>query len=1194
MTDSGRRLRRAAQQLGHHETVRRLGAAVVRGLAGSLALLAALVVFDRFVPLALASSRLPVAVAALGFVIALLLPAAFGFFTWLARRPALKDLEESARRTERQSAALRERLLPALQVLRVRDESRTGYSSDLVDALVDDTVRDVEAVRPDALPYNARWQRAWREALAAAAVAAAVVGALGPGRAARGLVDVATAITRLGPHARPDFAVHPGNVSVPRGAAVRLAADVRHAILSDGAARGFLEWREGEAGSWRQVALLGSRAAADDASRATFTHEVTDVHETFHYRFRHAGAVSSEYQVKAVAAPSLAIESVRYRYPAYTGLAERVVEDGSGELAALRGTVAHVVARSTNDARSGVVRFGDGTERALQIDSEGRVVADIELKKDDTYVMHVEDVLGLVNPNPLEYRVRALPDEAPFIRVLEPGGDRDLDESMKVELRFSALDDYGLGPIQLVWEVGRRAGRAHRDTLFTPSGIRTEAEGQHEWDLAKADLLPGDTVVYHLEVRDNNVLDGPSTSRTRDYVLRFPTLGEVFAQIDEHHEESIQDLSKIVDEAKKVETKVQDLSREMLKRGESSWENRQEMERAADTQQQLADKLSKAREQIESNMQQLSQSELATLEAVQKMEKIRELLDEVATKEMKEALEKLRKALEEANPQRQQENLADFQASQEELMRQLDRVLENLKQFQLDESMKAAVRRMEELAARQERVNDQLANRDGKQKDADSEAKDAAKDDKGKDEKAEDGDSKSKEDSGAKDSKDGDSQKSDKKGQSPKSEKDLERMANEEKSLSKETRDLEKEIQDLAQKTKELREQQDADTMKKLSEKMGESQIPQTMDKMSDHLSGGEPSEAGEQGEKALTQLRELLSQLSDAQQGMSMHMVALSQAAINRAVRDLLALSTDQETLAGDLSGIPGNSSSATRAYADEQQLLLRGGERVRTMLREVAKDTPLMESRVGRDLDAGLSSMHDVADGLETGAVHLARDESSDAVEELNSVVIALLDTQKQMSSCSSSMPMSGFMQQLQDLAQNQEKLNQKLKQLREQGGSSLDHRMQAQLRTLAEQQRALKEQLQQLLEQSGGGQGLLGRLDDVSKKLDEVTKKLAAGNLDDQTLRDQEWALTRLLDSQRSIRERDMGRERKSRTGEELGDLPPPSALPEGTERTERDLREDLLKALERRYPPKYEDLIRRYFRELSREVPDPNVP
>jgi hypothetical protein len=419
-------------------------------------------------------------------------------------------------------------------------------------------------------------------------------------------------------------------------------------------------------------------------------------------------------------------------------------------------------------------------------------------------------------------------------------------------------------------------------------------------------------------------------------------------------------------------------------------------------------------------------------------------------------------------------------------------------------------------------------------------------------------------------------------------------MSDEEKSLAKETRDLEKEVQDLAEKTKELREQRDAEMMKDLAKKMGDAKVPDTMDKMSEHLEGGQPDQAGEQGEKALTELREMLSQLSAAQQGMAMHMVQVSQAAINRAVRDLLALSNDQESLAGDLSGIPGNSSSATRAFADEQQLLLRGGERVRGMLEEVAKDTPLMESQVGRSLDAGLSSMRDVADGLETGAVHLARDESGDAVEELNAVVIALLNTGKSMSSCSSNMPMSGLMQQLQDLSQDQQKLNDALKQLREQGGASLDRRLESQLKGLAEQQRQIQQQLQELLDQSGGGQGLLGRLDDVSKKLDDVAKKLAAGEVDQQALKDQEWALTRLLDSQRSMRERDLGRERRSRPGEQLGDLPPPSALPEGTEQTDRDLREDLLKALERRYPPKYEELIRRYFRELSREVPDPNVP
>jgi DNA repair exonuclease SbcCD ATPase subunit len=236
----------------------------------------------------------------------------------------------------------------------------------------------------------------------------------------------------------------------------------------------------------------------------------------------------------------------------------------------------------------------------------------------------------------------------------------------------------------------------------------------------------------------------------------------------------------------------------------------------------------------------------------------------------------------------------------------------------------------------------------------------------------------------------------------------------------------------------------------------------------------------------------------------------------------------------------------------------------------------------------------MQDAADGLESGAVHLANDEGDAAVQELNAVVIELLQTAQAMSSCASGMPMSSFMQQLKELSGDQQKLNDAIKRMREQGGMSLDKRLQGQMRNLAQEQQRIQQELEKLVQEMGSGQGLLGRLDDVSQKLDEVAKKLSEGKMDEATLREQEWALTRLLDSQRSMRERDLGRERISETGEDLADGVPPSALPEGMERTERDLREDLLKALERRYPPKYEDLIRRYFRELSREAPVPDLP
>jgi DNA-binding ferritin-like protein len=256
--------------------------------------------------------------------------------------------------------------------------------------------------------------------------------------------------------------------------------------------------------------------------------------------------------------------------------------------------------------------------------------------------------------------------------------------------------------------------------------------------------------------------------------------------------------------------------------------------------------------------------------------------------------------------------------------------------------------------------------------------------------------------------------------------------------------------------------------------------------------------------------------------------------------------------------------------------------------MLYEVSKDTPLMDSSIGKQLEAGVGSMRGASYGLENGAVNVARDDGAKAVEDLNGVVIALLEAAKSMSSCSSGMPQPGMMQQLKELSGDQQKLNEALKQLMKDGGKSMDHRLQGQLDRMAQEQQRIKEQLQQLMEQMTEG-GTLGRLDDVTEKMDEIAERLRDGRLDDETLREQDWALTRLLDSQRSMRERDFGRERQSQTGEELGAIPPPSPLADGLDGEQRDLREDLLKALDRRYPPKYEDLIRRYFRSLTEDGP-----
>lgn len=1259
MTNLQQRLFSEARRLAAHQTRHEF---LAQGLFGSaLAAVVASVAFlvDRFAPLP-AVVRVFLVLLAGGILSASLIRA------YLARRSAMRDPEAGARSTEREAVELRERLVPALQMVQEHGIEKTGYSTDLIQVFAEDVADRAGAVRPETLPYNARTRRMGKLALGGAGLLAATCFTLGADSVRGGLFRFASAFAEVGPAPRASFSVDPGSRKVARGSDLRLAA-----LVSRGERTGLeayrdedtvLETRKAEKEPWQALSL-------DRGDSLVYV--VPAVDESFDYRFRVGRERSETFRIEALDPPHARVESVRYAYPEYTGLAARTIEDGGGDIAAVKGTHAEVFVESSSPPQEAALVLGSGANLPLQPQGEPRRLStSIALQQDDVYRVEMVDALGVRNADPLEYKIRALPDEPPFIRLLEPNEDKNLDESLRATLRWSALDDYGLGAVHLKFETSRNPGESSQHVLFTPKQRTPETSSTFDWDLSSLDLLPGDSVTYFLETRDNNAVDGPSTSRTRSYVLRFPSLGEIYEEIEEGQESSIDEMKEVAEEIEKVGEKMEKVGREILKQGESSWESRQEMQKALETQQQMSSELQKIQEQVNESMQALMESEFMSFEALQKMEQLQKLLDEVTTQEMKEALEKLRDAMNEQQNGRQDEKFEDFQKSQEELMKSLDRVMENLKQFRLEEKMKAAVRQLEELAARQERVNDDHSKlsppseKEQKEKSGDEQS---GEDPQGEEDSKEDGDEASKEKASAKDEASAEAKKekssdesaenddSDKSAEGEDSEKDSskggkeeksandakkgkekdpsateskesgdktssedgaktdpgdeetpskeksgdrgekpgqkksdrKRLAEEEKTLAEQTKKLEEELRELSKMVKELRDTQDREGMEKIAKEMQSKGVPQTMDEMSKNMDQGNDNEAKDDGEKALTELRETLASLMSQQSSMSMRMIAISQAAINRAVRDLLSLSTDEESLTQNLEVIPRNTMSATRAYTEEQRRLLQGAERVDHMLEEVAKGTPLMESAVGKTLEKGMEAMKDAAYGLESGAVQMANESGEEAVQDLNAVVIQLIRTVQSMSSCSSGSPMSSMMQQMQQLSEDQQQLNQMMQQLRDEMKGGKSRRLQGSLPSFAEQQARIQQELEKVLGEIGEGGGLLGKLDDVSKRLEDAAKRMQAGQVDDQLLRDQEWALTRLLDSQRSIRERDFGKERRSETAKELGELPSPSELPEGLEGVDRDLREDLLKALERRYPPQYEDLIKRYFRSLTRE-------
>ncbi|MCK4351004.1 MAG: hypothetical protein KAX13_09100, partial [Candidatus Krumholzibacteria bacterium] len=136
------------------------------------------------------------------------------------------------------------------------------------------------------------------------------------------------------------------------------------------------------------------------------------------------------------------------------------------------------------------------------------------------------------------------------------------------------------------------------------------------------------------------------------------------------------------------------------------------------------------------------------------------------------------------------------------------------------------------------------------------------------------------------------------------------------------------------------------------------------------------------------------------------------------------------------------------------------------------------------------------------------------------------------------------------------------------------------------LAAEQRKLRELLEQIVSESKGTSDLLGRMDDMVGEMEEVARRLDEGELDEELMDAQERILSRMLESQRSLVQRDYKRERISRTAGDVGAAPGTCQV--GQESDTDLMLEIIRRSMRGRGPVEFEALNRLYFRALSRKV------
>ena len=193
-------------------------------------------------------------------------------------------------------------------------------------------------------------------------------------------------------------------------------------------------------------------------------------------------------------------------------------------------------------------------------------------------------------------------------------------------------------------------------------------------------------------------------------------------------------------------------------------------------------------------------------------------------------------------------------------------------------------------------------------------------------------------------------------------------------------------------------------------------------------------------------------------------------------------------------------------------------------------------------------------------------------------------ILASMKMMEEEGSSTGMNSFMQQMSNVAQGQMMVSQSLMNILPIPVGGFSPAQKQQLQRLAARQRELRQALESLQGEAEAGK-FQGLMDEMIKEMEEMEQDLFQYKVSRDLIERQKKAISRLLDSQRSIRREDYSKERKSKPGQD--DLERLRPAPLTQEYTKDELREMLQQELRKPYPKEYEIYIREYFKALLEE-------
>ncbi len=829
---------------------------------------------------------------------------------------------------------------------------------------------------------------------------------------------------------------------------------------------------------------------------------------------------SNPLKIQVINRPLVQDITVRIRPPAYTRLPVEAFSRNIMDISAYKGSRINIEGLASKEITSAVLRFESGLQLPSVLDGQNFQI-DFTLAELDQMWFELIDDEGVSNLNPLIYPLFVATDVAPLVRVLVPGQDVIIGENLLIPIRLKLDDDFGFSKLELHYQI------QHPDYLMAdtteysfPIGLPGEHQASIElnylWDLNGISMMPEDALQYWVTVWDNNTVDGPQMASSKKWLARLPSLDEMFAGFDEDKKQVKQEQEAVLDMVKEIREKVDELALEVKKDPNLTWDQQQEAADAMEQVEQLKDQLENISQQLDEMISSAEEQNLLSEETLDKYAELQDLMEQLITPELREAMQRLQDAMEQDNPREIEAAMEDFQSAMENFQKNVERTLEIFKQVEIEQKIDELATRLNDLAERQEELNSDLEQAD---------APEAAR---------------------------------------------TEEKISEDFDKAQETAET---LQNLLDQNEDISSQ----AVQDLQKQMEQEQISQNLDQAASQMQQGQMSQAKPPAEQASKSLQEMAAQSNQMRSDLQEQMMEEVLSEFRSALLKTLRLSQSQEALEKP-TGQTSRQSSLLRDYADSQMGLMQGLQQLATQLKELGNKTFAVSPSMGRSMGAVQAHMQEAVEQLEARNPRKSSQSQAAARESLNRMASQLASSMESLQQSGESSGFGDYMKQLQQMAGQQQGLNQQTMMQLGMGSQSM-------MQQLARQQLQLREALSQIEQGMGSDSRMLGDLGKIGEEMEAVAKELRRKRPSQKIHEQQERILSRLLDAQRSATERDYSKKRKSERGENNPAWLGAGSLPDDLGEARNLLYEELIFSLKQDYSREEQALIREYFNRLE---------